>query len=334
MSKTNVKGRIIFLAGFPRSGTTWFANLLNAHSNIIYRHEIFGRNHYIFGNDLFGAIKHHNGLTDDELSVAINHISSARVDTDKPPFFSKPIGLLKYKRFHHYAWLATKALPFLAPLYKSLFTVKNLDDFSFLIKETRSTVNMDSIIAGLRPVAVLFLVRQPHGAIASHIKGIQRGTMEKTALEKKLKWYRHNKDVAYIKEIGLSEEGLNEVTDAEFFALQWRVYHEDLIAYAQTFSNTRFFSYDSFAASPKDSVDELFSFLSLETDEEVSKFIDESSGKEKVGVAQRDASDEYYSVYRSASFDPQSWKSTLTSVDIALIDKHTTVTYNLLKERM
>ena len=39
----NHKDKIIYIAGFPRSGTTWFANLLNAHPQTVYRHEILGR---------------------------------------------------------------------------------------------------------------------------------------------------------------------------------------------------------------------------------------------------------------------------------------------------
>ena len=91
--KTSGNSNVIFLAGFPRSGTTWFANILNAHPKVVYRHEIIGRNHYIFRDSLFKALKYKNELSDEEFVETLNLIAEARVDTDKPPFFYKPAGL-------------------------------------------------------------------------------------------------------------------------------------------------------------------------------------------------------------------------------------------------
>jgi hypothetical protein len=79
--------KIIFIAGFPRSGTTWFSNLLNAHPDIYYRHEIIGRNFRIFSEKIFLALKNNNGQSDEQYTTLIEKISEAHVDTDVPPFF-------------------------------------------------------------------------------------------------------------------------------------------------------------------------------------------------------------------------------------------------------
>ena len=163
---------IMLLAGFPRSGTTWFANLINAHSDIIYRHELIGRHYHLFGEELFLALKNNSGLSDTEYYSVKNIVASAHVDTDKPPFFKKNHGLLRHPRLHHYAWLGVKTVPLLSTFYKKLFSLNEKYDISYLVKETRSLKNFDSIIQGLRASKIVFLVRKPEGAIYSHIKGI------------------------------------------------------------------------------------------------------------------------------------------------------------------
>ncbi len=334
MTAMGVKENIFFMAGFPRSGTTWFASILNAHSKIIYRHEIIGRNFDIFGDKLFDALKYNHGLSDEEFAVAIKKIAEARVDTDKPPFFPKSEGLLNNSLLHHYAWLTTKAVPPLSPLYRMLFSTKRIEDFAFLIKETRSTANMDSMIAGLRPKAILFLVRQPHGAIASSIKGVQKGTMGKVEDVKKTRWFASNHGAEYVQQQGITEASLMGVSDVEFLAIQWRVYHDDLKRFHQQFANAHFYFYDDFVATPEPCVEKLLTDLGLEHDKRVFDFLQESSGKSegKKTAAPRDASDEYYSVYRNASFDPNSWSKVLSEDDVKVIEKHAMPAYESLRK--
>ncbi|MEA3468711.1 MAG: sulfotransferase [Thermodesulfobacteriota bacterium] len=331
MKLPNTKANIFFLVGFPRSGTTWFSNLLNSNQKIIYRHEIIGRDYEIFGKSLFAALKYNNGLSDEEYYKVITHISEARVDTDKPPFFFKPTGFLRYKHFHYYMWLLAKFAPIFQKVYKILFSIKKLDNLYFLIKETRSTQNLASIIAGLRPAAILFLVRQPHGSIASHIKGIEKGTMKDISINKKVAWYCSNQNTSYIKEIGLTEEQVTNMTNAEYLALHWRIYHDDLLIISQRLSNAHFISYEDCVENTEFHVKALFMILGLKFNKRVNDFINESSGKEKKNLIHRDASDDYYSVYRKESFNHRSWMTELMPEDIKSIHKHTDSTYEAIK---
>jgi len=329
---TNSKENIFYLAGFPRSGTTWFANILNSHPRVIYRHEIIGRNHHIFGKDLYDALIHNNGLSDNEFNLLKQRISEARVDTDKPPFFYKKHGLLKHKKIHYYAWILAKTLPFLSSLYRALFTTSPQSNFNFLIKETRTARNLGSIISGMRPSAILFLVRKPHGTIASHVKGIQKNTMPPVDPDRKKQWYCNNKQTTYILEQGLIESDFINMNQVEFFAIQWRVYHDELLSYAKKFPRAHFYSYEAFVEDPQTNTDLLLSNIQLDNDENVYRFISDSSGKNNADKNPKDASNEYYSVYRKSTFNHESWKDVLSEDDIKTINKHTNDAYKIISE--
>ena len=143
----NSKDKIIYIAGFPRSGTTWFSNLFNAHPQIIYRHEILGRCFERFGSELFNALKFNDGLTPTQYQQFRQVLASADIESDRPPFFKKDSLLIANDKLHHFAWLATKVVPILRPLYRRLFTPLASRSKTFVIKETRSVINMDSMLS-------------------------------------------------------------------------------------------------------------------------------------------------------------------------------------------
>jgi hypothetical protein len=61
-------------------------------------------------------------------------------------------------------------IPPLEPIYNYFFRVPIEKKTKILIKEARSSANLDSIMEGLRTEHILFLVRKPHGAIAPILK--------------------------------------------------------------------------------------------------------------------------------------------------------------------
>ena len=88
--------------GFPRSGTTWFSNLINSSESVIYRHELIGRNHGMMGDRVFSKLKYANGLSSSDYEVVENVIKKAHVETDKPPFFKKKYGLRKFPKIQYF----------------------------------------------------------------------------------------------------------------------------------------------------------------------------------------------------------------------------------------
>jgi hypothetical protein len=332
--KPQLNTHIIFIIGFPRSGTTWFSNLINSHSKVIYRHELIGRNYSMFGEELFNYIKYNNGLTDEQYSKVIKVIYSADVNTDKPPFFQKDMGLSTIPKLHHAMWLCTKLAPFLQPIYNKLFRVpRDKYDFKILIKETRSTTDMQSILTGLRVESKLFLVRLPHGSIASNLSGITQGKMLRPTPESIRKWFSANSEHDYVKSLNYKDKDFETITTVEFLAINWRLYHLELMKMKLVFPEAIVCFYEDFVAEPFIQTKSLFKKINLQYSEAVEKFILDSSGNQKNKPLFKDSNTEFYSVYRGASFNVDSWREKLTAEEISVVDKHTIDVYLLLKSK-
>ena len=328
MKNTN---ELIFIAGFPRSGTTWFSNLLNSHSKVIYRHEIIGRNYKLFSDELFHALKNNHGLDDEQHQQAMQIIAKADVNTDKPPFFKKDKGMLGHPKIHYFSWMAAKTVPILAKIYDMIFKVPKSAGWKLLIKETRSTNALDSILKGLRAQHILYLVRLPYGTIASHIKGESIGSMEKQTSQTKAAWFKFICTHPYSKKIGLTEDYVQAMSSAEYYAIKWRIYHEDLVAFNETLPNAIFCFYDDFVSQPIKETKLLFDAISLKYNNDVENFIEESTGIISSPTLLKDSNNDYFSVYRKASHDNEAWMKELNEADIHMIDKHTKDFYHMLR---
>ncbi|MEQ3660120.1 MAG: sulfotransferase [Glaciecola sp.] len=324
---------IIFVAGFPRSGTTWFSNLINSHPNVVYRHEIIGRNYKMFGDELFSKLKYDFGLCDTDFDKAMQVICNANVVTDKPPFFKKKIGLSRFPHFHHIMWVVSKVIRLLSPIYSTLFSVSERDpNIQVLIKETRSTDDMSSILKGLRVNKAVFLVRKPQGSIASFVKGIKENKMGALTPEGVLKWFDNQGHNEYVRKLAFSNDKIRGLSPVEFFAISWRVYHMDLLQISQELENAMFCIYEDFVAEPEVNTKMLFDKLDMSYSDSVKMFIEESSGKVSKSPLIKDSNSDFYSVYRSTAFNVESWKEQLSSDEIELIDFHTLDIYKSIEK--
>lgn len=326
------KPEIIFLAGFPRSGTTWFSNLINSHQNIVYRHELIGRNYPAFGEILFNKIKYNNGLEEQDFDKAMEVVRSANVETDKPPFFKKEFGLSNYPKLHHLSWLASKALPPLRPLYNLAFKLpKERTDLKILIKETRSAIDMESMLNGLRVKHKIFLIRRPHGSIASHLKGIEQGKMATIDSAYKQSWFEMHKDHDFIIELKLSEDKLISMSPVELIAIEWCLYHTEIIKLKNAFPTAIVCFYDEFVEQPIELTGKLMKALDLDYSPSVDEFIKQSTGISDPQNTLKDTNSQYFSVYRGKSFKADAYKEQLTENEIELIDRYTSNLFSQLR---
>jgi hypothetical protein len=327
----NKKNKIVFVVGFPRSGTTWFSNLLNAHPEVIYRHEIVGRCYEIFGDELFNNLKFNHGLSAEQHHTFLKQLALANVETDRPPFFNKTVLKVASESLHKTAWLATKSVPLLNSLYQYLFTPDPKKNTTFLLKETRSTINLDSIIKGVAPSSILFLFREPYGAIASHIKGLKLKTMGGLSKKSNDTWLQGHAQRSYVKALIENGFDFNTASLVEILAIKWRVYNDDLLEMRKTFNQAIFCHYDEFVQSPTELTTQLFNNINLGFVPAVAEFIAASGNKGKnQNILQKDASNDFFSVYRPAGFNKEQWREILSAEDINIIDKHTKSTFELL----
>lgn len=322
----------VFILGYPRSGTTWFANLFNSHPDVAYRHEVIGRCYQHFPEELFHKLKHNNGLTDEEYEKVINIILSPNVESDRAPFFHKNHLKFKSAKFHYIFWLACRALKVLNPLYNFLFFPKK-EGLTLVVKETRSTVNMDSMLKGIRADKIIILFRHPCGAIASSLTGIETGKMSKSTNSMRDCWFNENKHKPYIKALNFSTSDIHSLPEHEYLAILWRQQNDDYLEFSSAKYKKIFINYENFMINQEEKTKDLFKQLSINYDAIVEQFMKITSGKGSSKPILKDSSSEFYSVYRNGQFDPDKWKQSLSQEQLAHIEKHTLDTFNELLER-
>ena len=311
-----------FILGYPRSGTTWFANLFNTHPDIVYRHEMIGRCYQAFPGELFRRLKFDFSLTESDYQKAIKIILSPNIESDRAPFFKKNHLIINYPQIHYFSWLASRTVSVFRPLYKYMFYPKG-PDLKLVIKETRSTLNMDSIIKGIRSDQNIILFRHPCGAIASSLRGIETGKMQLSTKVDRMKWFYEVKDSEYITSLHMNASQMQSLPEHEYLALRWRMQNEDYLAFSTMNIDNIYINYEDFMIDQERKVKVLFAKLSLNYVPSVKYFISASSGMKSSKPLLKDSSSNFYSVYRNEGFNPDHWKQTLYPDQIAAIEKHT-----------
>ena len=318
-----------FILGYPRSGTTWFANLFNTHPDVVYRHEMIGRCYKQFPDELFQKLKSSQTLTDDDYNKAIKVILSPDVESDRAPFFKKNHLKISSPKIHYFSWLATRAVSFLKPLYSFLF-YPNGQNLKLVIKETRSAIDMDNIIAGLRSDKNIILFRHPCGAIASSLRGIETGKMQPSTKANREKWFSDNNDKEYFINQKLQLAEILSMPEYEYLAVCWRLQNEDYLSLPAS-NNNIYIHYEDFMVDQEIKVKALFNKLALSYDPSVERFIQASSGIKHEKPLMKDSSSSFYSVYRSEGFNPNKWMDSLDLEQISTIEKHTLDVYENLQ---
>lgn len=321
---------IISILGYPRSGTTWFANLFNSHPDVVYRHEMIGRCYKDIPEPLFKKLKSGQTLTEGEYEHLVRIVLSPNVESDRAPFFRKNHLVLNYPTIHYFGWIFCKSIPLFHSLYKYMFYPKG-PDLTLVLKETRSTTDMDNILKGLRSDTNIILFRHPCGTIASSLNGIKTGKMQSSSREERERWFNFNKDREYLNKINLNSSNLADLPEHEYLALLWRVQNEDYLEFST--SNSIYISYENFMTDQEAKVKQLFTKLSLSYDTGVHNFILASSGNAATRPRLIDSPSNFYSVYRSGGFKPDRWKDSLKQEEISAIEKHTIEIFNTLSAR-
>ena len=320
MTTTDIR-QLIFVIGFPRSGTTWFSNLINSHPDTVYRHEVFGRQHASFGNDLFRRLKFDHGLSDSDYATVLRTVLNANLETDRPPFFPKRFRTIRSEFIQQLAWVSARAIPILSPLYAWLYTPRG-EEVTLVVKETRSSVDLESIIAGARADKVIVLVRHPYGVIASHLRGIQAGLMGMSSAESRSSWFKYHADASYVRGAAIAEEELLRMSESEFLAVTWRVQNENYLGIHSHHDKSQVIIYDSFLKDRMKNTVQLLRFLELDPDDQIFNFLKRSAESGKRRGILGDASSDYFSVYRAKGARTL-WRDVLAAEDLRAIDRRT-----------
>ena len=219
-------------------------------------------------------------------------------------------------------WLLGSSVSSLARVYSYLHTPRSIGHACLVIKETRSSVNLESIVNGMRAEKVLILIRHPYSVIASHVAGSNAGVMSGYGQEQRAEWYKNRQGAQYLQDNGIGKNDIEEMPEIEFQAINWLLQNLDYLDIAKQRENTVVLAYEDFLKDPSGQTARLMSFLELDPTEQVEKFIAESTVDTNVSVLKKDASNSFYSVYRDKSFNPEKWKKILSAEDLTVIDRH------------
>lgn len=314
--------RLIMLAGFFRSGSTWIGKLLDTNPSVIYRHEPLGRlQGTVISDFLMKVVKFDRGLTALNRGMLINTIISAHPAVDRPPFFKKQHLWLPL-RLRFALWAIANQVRAAIPVYRWLLTPKIAANDVLVIKETGWSIHLESIFEAFNADLTCFLIRHPCAIVASIIRGLRLGIMDIHDRDTRRLFVSEHSKEKCILETGIDQETILKMDDCEYYALRWRAYYDICFRYHQESSNnTKIIVYEDFQKNPHENMVELFSEIQLPIEKYTGKFLDKSISHpfDTLGPFDKDSRTDYYSVYREAGYDARRWERTLTSDQIQKI---------------
>ena len=314
--------KISLIIGYPRSGTTWFANTLNSHPSVIYRHEPIGRLNDKLDKELYHALKHNYGLTEECREKLIQFLINPHVECDRPPFFVKD-HLTLPPTLRYLLWLATHNFPKFTLLNQYCSTPSINENTVLLIKETSANPFLPSIIEGLRPKFMYFIIRHPCGVVASHLKGYKLGVMKPPSVEVKLRWYKWHSQFDYFTESSIDEATVLKTNDVEFTVLRWRVYHQMLMElHNKNKEKSQILIYEELQRNFLDLIPSIFSKSGLDHCQMTKEFLSSNTNKNDSFLKSfllKDSGNDFYSVFRHSGFKTDAWKKELTPQQIETV---------------
>ena len=168
----SIDPKLLLVAGFPRSGTTWLSNIFNAHPEVVYRHEPLARIDYLFDQVDYESLKDDDFLTKEQREGIVRWLVRAHPNTDRPPFFRKS-HLWAPPWLQKILWLGVSSARFLTRGYEWAVRPRITDKTVLVLKETGWSIHLATVISGLQPEMTVFVIRHPCAVIASRLNGIR-----------------------------------------------------------------------------------------------------------------------------------------------------------------
>lgn len=317
-----MKKQLILIASAPRSGSTWFSNILNSHPAILYRHEPLARLAPIIDPTLLFKLKYEHSLSKQERSQLLMLLRKANPESDRPPFFTKSYTTLSpHIRFLFWA-LSMKCRPF-GTAYEKFFSPDLDEEEIMVIKETGWSSHLESIILGLQPSATIILLRHPCAIISSIIRGIENHLMRFPDEAMKQEWFDHHRLTPFLQKNKYKAKDIIQSDPLTFWALRLRVLYEIFLSLqAKNLKRTIPIVYENMQKKPLDSTVALFAKLGIPLTESVELFIKSSTGKTPIRphlTFRKEREDRYFSVHRQRNYNPWEWKSRLSEQQIERI---------------
>jgi len=304
---------LIYLAGMPRSGTTWIAKIFDSHPDVLYRHEPDSRDR-LKAIPLFPR-RGDTGIDVDGLRTFVDDLPmmreekvSASLPAFRKSYYSQPI------YYTHRIWsFAAKAS---ARIFGTGF-VPNMIDFDRypqvpVVWKSIESVGRIGLIANLFPKShSLLILRHPCGFVASTLRGESARKFE-SRVPSSEDFGIFEKLVALPSAIqyGLSLEDLKLAHPLERLTWRWVLYNEFALTEIADLSNVQPIRYEDFCRDPVHAAQRAFAFCQLPWSAETETFIHASTSDERSG---------YYSLMKNPLTASEKWRSEIPVTDQAII---------------
>lgn len=300
----------VLLAGSARGGTSWVLKVLDSHPKVCGCHEPF---YQLTKNAqyqvLLDRMKAGQGTNEDAAQL-IQSAIQARVETHKPPFFSKDY-LYAPKPVRTGAWFAARAVPQLSGVFNFLATGRP-DSRHRLVIKNRPFPALNNILNAISADAII-LLRHPCGVVSSWLRGMKMGVMDQSSADATRVW-EHYSDV--LSPLGLTYHDLTKLSPAGMLAINYLIDTQLFEQYRQSGMRTQTIVYCDLLRDPQMEWGRVFEWMGLQFCPQVNAFLDRSSkpGFDLRRLLGRKYS--YFSVQRGDRAPEHSWKQEMSSAEI------------------
>jgi hypothetical protein len=294
----------VLLAGTPRSGTTWLANILNSHPRSLYSHEPLSRLSSLHIEHILDRVREGEPLSAADRNTVLDDWSNAYPVIRRAPFFRKSYGWLPH-RLVWACWLAVQMTGRGHAAFRKTFSPPG-GGYDLVVKQGGLS---GQIIQSLRPDRLVIIVRHPCGVAASLMRGQRMGLMD---LEHRAEWLKHNQHMC--DELGYSAREIKGLSACEFCAVKWLTENLQYHRAATSHPNCRVVVYEELCSDPLLVSQSLFEGLEWKLTPQTIRFIEVSTSTSfhrwRTWLTARN---KYFSVYRFSGSNSGAWRNELSA---------------------
>jgi len=301
--------RVILILGAPRSGTSWLAKIFDSHPDVLYRHEpdTVVRNYDLPWMCPPDAVPAYRDAAEAYLRELID--TATLKTAGSLPIFPKHHQGAIAANVHAGLVYALRAAELAGPARRlargipipDLFDPAASPALRVALKSVSSRGRARLFAEALPGAAVVFIVRDPWGQVASMMRGAALGMFEEKVPVTELL------TTEQAKRYGLTEARFAAMPEIEQFAWNWAILNEKAIDDLKGIDRVKVLRYQDLCEEPMREARALLDFAALDWNAQTEDFVRRSttfSGR-----------DRYYQVFKNTTAAMNRWREDMKPED-------------------